>query len=80
MSGLQSHTVKVLLVVILLALAIYFVVRALDTRGVSPRTALRNRPGPAVRRRPVAPDDDEEFLSSLNRHDPGETGPPGPTR
>lgn len=54
---------KFLLVVALVAVAIYLVVR-LAQRGTSPRAAR----GPATPRpRAIAPDDDEDFLRDLDR-------------
>ena len=49
---------KVLVVVALLALAIYLLVRVVQRRGI-----LDHRPGP----RPLAPDDDPDFLRDLDR-------------
>ena len=49
--------VKILLLVALIAVAIYLTVRVLERRG------LRS-PGP---RRPLGPDDDPEFLRGLDR-------------
>ncbi|MEQ6902405.1 hypothetical protein [Nocardioides sp. YIM 152588] len=64
---------KFLLVVIIIAIAVYFAVRLIQDGGFSSSGA--KRPGPAPRRphrpakpsRPVAPDDDEEFLRDLDR-------------
>ena len=52
---------KLIVVVALVALAIYLAVRFLDTRG------RLEEGGSAARRRPVAPDDDPEFLRDLER-------------
>jgi hypothetical protein len=49
---------KVLVVVALLALAIYLLVRVVQRRGI-----LDHRPAP----RPFAPDDDPDFLRDLDR-------------
>jgi len=68
--------VKVLLVVILLVVATYLVVRAIQRRGITPPrfpgsggdsggdSGRGVRPAP---RGPVGPDDDEEFLRELDR-------------
>ena len=68
----RIHTVKVLLAIVLLGVAIYLIVRVIDTRGFS----LGNRgPGrPPRPSRPVAPDDDEDFLRRLrtDRQEPGD--------
>jgi len=53
---------KVLFVVALLALAIYLLVRTVQRRGV-----LDHRPTLPPRRRPIAPDDDPDFLRDLDR-------------
>ncbi len=56
---------KILLVVALVAVAIYLVVRAVE------RGSLRlSRPAPRPRPRAVAPDDDEDFLRDLDRRKP----------
>jgi hypothetical protein len=55
---------KVLIVVALLALAIYLVVRTVQGRGVpQPRRRPQSRPP----NRPMAPDDDPDFLRDLDR-------------
>jgi hypothetical protein len=51
--------VKFLLVVILLAVAIYFTVRVIQRRGILPE----RRPD----QRPLGPDDDPDFLRDLDR-------------
>ena len=50
---------KFLLVVILLAVAIYFTVRVIQRRGILPA-----RP---PEQRPLGPDDDPDFLRDLDR-------------
>ena len=63
---------KFLLVVVVLGVAVYFLVRFLQGRGGS---VLRRggssrpapRPKPSEPRRPVAPDDDPDFLRDLDR-------------
>ena len=52
---------KFIVVVALVALAIYLAVRFLDQRG------RLDEGGSPARRRPVAPDDDPEFLRDLDR-------------
>ena len=54
---------RVLVLVALLALAIYLVVRATQ-RGSAPRPRPGQRKPPA---RPIAPDDDVDFLRDLDR-------------
>jgi len=56
---------KVLLVVALFALATYFLVRVIERRGVA--RPVRRRPAPRPEARPVAPDDDEDFLRDLDQ-------------
>ncbi|MEZ0577842.1 hypothetical protein [Nocardioides sp. MH1] len=61
---------KLLVVVVVFAAVTYFVTRALQERGVGarpsiPRPHVPKRPSPPAR--PVAPDDDEEFLRDLDR-------------
>ena len=55
---------KVLLVVVLFAAATYYLIRLIERRGLARPV---RRPQPRVEQRPVAPDDDEEFLRDLNR-------------
>ena len=55
---------KVLFVVVLFAVATYLLIRVIERRGVA-RPVRRHEPRP--QRRPVAPDDDEEFLRDLDR-------------
>ncbi|WP_204163692.1 hypothetical protein [Nocardioides solisilvae] len=55
---------KILIVVLLVALAIYAVTRLLEKRGRG------NRPGPRPRQAPprvMGPDDDPDFLRDLER-------------
>jgi len=56
---------KFLLVVLLVAVATYLAVRALQRRGGMPQTPAK--PAPRPRPKPVAPDDDEDFLRDLDR-------------
>jgi hypothetical protein len=57
--------VKFLLVVILLAVAVYLTTRAIQNRGVAPRGRTRHPSAPPPR--PLGPDDDDEFLRNLER-------------
>jgi hypothetical protein len=56
---------KVLLVVVLFAVATYYLIRVIERRGVA-RPVLR-RPQPRQEKRPMGPDDDEEFLRDLDQ-------------
>jgi hypothetical protein len=56
---------KVLLVVVLFAVATYSLIRVIERRGVT-RPVLR-RPEPRQQHRTVAPDDDDEFLRDLDQ-------------
>jgi len=56
---------KVLFVVVLFALATYFLIRVIERRGVA--RPVRRRPEPRPQPRPVAPDDDDEFLRDLDQ-------------
>jgi len=56
---------KVLLVVVLFAVATYYLIRVIERRGVA--RPVRRRPEPRHDHRPMAPDDDEEFLRDLDR-------------
>jgi hypothetical protein len=63
---------KFLLVVVLFAVLTYAAFRVIERRGLSGSPAPSNRPSsrPRPRRpapRPVAPDDDEDFLRGLDR-------------
>jgi hypothetical protein len=55
---------KVLLVVVLFAVATYYLIRLIERRGVARPV---RRPQPRPQQRPVAPDDDEDFLRDLDR-------------
>jgi hypothetical protein len=68
---------KFLLVVALVAVAVYLVVRAAQRGTLRP-----SRPAPTPRPRQIAPDDDEDFLRDLDRRKPhGEDDDPDtPTR
>ena len=54
---------KFLLVVILIAVAVYFTVRAIQRRGIAP-APRRPKPQPP---RVMGPDDDPDFLRDLDR-------------
>ncbi|MEE3127566.1 MAG: hypothetical protein VX494_10175 [Actinomycetota bacterium] len=56
---------KFLLVVALVAVAVYLVVRAAQRGTLRP-----SRPAPKPRPRQIAPDDDEDFLRDLDRRKP----------
>ncbi len=61
---------KLLVVVLVFATVTYLVARALQERGTGerpskPRPKSPKRPGPPPR--PMAPDDDEDFLRDLDR-------------
>ena len=56
---------KVLLVVVLFAVATYCLIRVIERRGVA--RPVRRRPEPRREQRPVAPDDDDEFLRDLDK-------------
>lgn len=71
---------KLLLVVVVFAAVTYLVTRALQERGATgqPRLQRPGRPRPAAPPpRPVAPDDDEDFLRDLDRKrlNPPDDGP-----
>lgn len=56
---------KVLLVVLLFAVLTYALIRVIERRGVARPVRRRTEPRPPAR--PVAPDDDEDFLRDLDR-------------
>ena len=56
---------KVLLVVVLFAVATYCLIRVIERRGVA--RPVRRRPEPRPEQRPLGPDDDEDFLRDLDR-------------
>ena len=56
---------KVLLVVVLFAVATYCLIRVIERRGVA--RPVRRRPEPQPDPRPLGPDDDEDFLRDLDR-------------
>ncbi|HEX5088082.1 MAG TPA: hypothetical protein VFV89_09750 [Nocardioides sp.] len=55
---------KVLLVVVLFAVATYCLIRVIERRGVARPV---RRPAPRPQSRPLAPDDDDEFLRDLDQ-------------
>lgn len=57
-----------LLIVVLLALTTYATIRAIERRGVIPADRTRRRAAPPrPQTRPMAPDDDDDFLRDLDR-------------
>ena len=56
---------KVLLVVVLFAVATYCLIRVIERRGVA--RPVRRRSAPRPQQRPVAPDDDDDFLRDLDQ-------------
>ncbi len=56
---------KFLLVVILIAVAVYLVTRAIQRRGIAPTPPRRPRPQQPPR--VLGPDDDPDFLRDLDR-------------
>jgi hypothetical protein len=56
---------KVMLVVVLFAVATYCLIRVIERRGVS--RPVRRRSEPREEPRPVGPDDDDEFLRDLDQ-------------
>jgi hypothetical protein len=65
--GNYSGGVKFLLVVIVLGVTIYLLVRVIQRRGISSIRGHGPVPRPREQRRPLAPDDDAEFLRDLER-------------
>jgi hypothetical protein len=57
---------KFLLVVILVAIAVYLTTRAIQRRGIAPPAPRRSRPTQQPPR-VVGPDDDPDFLRDLDR-------------
>lgn len=53
-----------MLVVVLIGIATYLTIRAIQRRGVSPATRRAAPPRPS---RPLGPDDDPDFLRDLDR-------------
>lgn len=56
---------KFLLVVILIAVAVYLATRAMQDRGTKPAPRRTQRPAPPPR--VMGPDDDPDFLRDLDR-------------
>jgi hypothetical protein len=70
---------KVLFVVVLFAVATYYLIRVIERRGVArPVRRPVRRPERHQEHRPVAPDDDEEFLRDLDRRRRHPEDPDGP--
>jgi len=74
---------KFLLLLLVIAVVVYLVVRTVETRGHPFRRTPRRGLGGSPRRqrrpsRPVAPDDDPEFLRDLNRRRPRRSDPDQP--
>jgi hypothetical protein len=67
---------KVLFVVVLFAVATYYLIRVIERRGVARPARRRTEPRPQPR--PVAPDDDEEFLRDLDQRRKHPEDPDGP--
>ncbi|CAI9400043.1 hypothetical protein [Nocardioides sp. T2.26MG-1] len=55
---------KLLLVVILIAIAVYYTVRVIQSRGIAPAPRPRRQQQPP---RVLGPDDDPDFLRDLDR-------------
>lgn len=60
---------KLLLFVLAIAIVTYVVIRLLQDRGISVGHQVQRRRAPRPQRpsRPLAPDDDEDFLRDLDR-------------
>jgi hypothetical protein len=54
---------RFLLVVIILAVIVYYTVRAIQRRGIAPVSRRQPKPPPRV----MGPDDDPDFLRDLDR-------------
>ena len=72
-----------MLLLVIIAVVVYLVVRTIETRGHpfrrTPGRTFPTLPLPQRRpRRPVAPDDDAEFLRDLNRRRPRGADPDKP--
>lgn len=67
---------KVLFVVVLFAVATYYLIRVIERRGVARPVRRRTEPRPQAR--PVAPDDDEDFLRDLDQRRRHPEDPDGP--
>jgi hypothetical protein len=57
---------KFLLLVVLIAVAVYLTTRAIQKRGIAPAPPRRPRPKPQPPRF-IGPDDDPDFLRDLDR-------------
>jgi hypothetical protein len=77
---------KLLLAVIIIAVAVYALVRTVQRRGAQPPLVGSRRTGPPTGRSgrsgptgatgPIGPDDDEDFLRELDRRRLDGDGPP----
>ena len=54
---------KFLLVIVLIAIAVYLTIRVIERRGLPPSDTARRRPPQG----PMGPDDDPDFLRGLDR-------------
>ena len=72
--------IKVLLVVALFALVTYGLIRIIERRGLSsPKRGRGSSGGSRPKPRPVAPDDDPDFLRDLDRKRRRPKNPEEPT-
>lgn len=72
---------KFLLLALAIAVVVYLVVRTIETKGHPFRRTRPAGGSPFTRRppaRPVAPDDDPDFLRDLNRRRPRKADPDSP--
>ncbi len=68
---------RFLLVLIVFAVAVYLIVRMLQSRGLGPQQARPRRPQkPLPPPRPMGPDDDDDFLRDLDRKRRNPDDPP----
>jgi len=63
---------KFVIVVALIAIAIYLLVRVIERRGIAPPP-----PRPTQQRGPLGPDDDPDFIWGLNKKRRHPKDPPG---
>lgn len=71
---------KLILLIVVVTVAIYLVIRLIETRGRLFRASPSGRP-PLIKPKrpsgPLGPDDDPEFLRDLNRRHPRDQGNDG---